>query len=63
MKISHLRDYRTARREAYPEVGDQLDALWKALATMDLPPDAKAMLEQIGGVKKRFPRASQAVEP
>ena len=56
MKISHRRDYACARRTEYPPLGDQLDALWKALATMDLPPDAKAMLEQIGGVKKRYPK-------
>lgn len=56
MKITHRRDYAEARRAEYPPIGDQLDALWKALSTTDLPPAAAAMLAEVLAVKERFPK-------
>ena len=45
-------DHRALRRAAYPSIGDQLDALFKAGA---FPPD---MAEQIAAVKAKYPKAS-----
>lgn len=58
MKLTHLRDYREARRPEYPEIGDQLDAVWKALEASGarLPPEAVAVLDQVRAVKKRYPK-------
>lgn len=58
MKISVKVDYRAKRREAYPPIGEQLDALWKALAAnpSSLTPEASAMLAQIQAVKTQFPK-------
>jgi hypothetical protein len=52
-----VRSYTEERLEAYPPVKDQLDAIWKALEVMDLPKDAKAMLDSIQAVKTRYPKA------
>lgn len=46
------------RAAEYPAIGDQLDAIWKALAALDpetLPPEARAMLDQVQAVKKKYP--------
>lgn len=57
MKIVHRKDYREARRAAYPDIGDQLDAIWKALAVQQgLPSDTQAMLTQVYEVKRRYPK-------
>jgi hypothetical protein len=45
--------YATQRREAYPSIGDQLDALWKGGA------DAQAMSDQIKAVKAKYPKPTQ----
>lgn len=50
--------YPIARRGAYPAIGDQLDAIWKALATMppeSVPEPARSMLAKIQAVKDRYP--------
>ncbi|MBB3010623.1 hypothetical protein [Cupriavidus alkaliphilus] len=64
MKITHRPDHAPLRRAAYANVGDQLDAIWKALAALDpatLPPETHAMLEQVQAVKERYPvRKGQA---
>jgi len=31
LKLKHTEDYRKLRREAYPSLGDQLDALWHSM--------------------------------
>ena len=58
MKINIKVDYRAKRREAYPPIGEQLDALWKALAATPetLPPEARAMLDQVQAVKSNIPK-------
>ncbi|CAJ0740797.1 hypothetical protein [Ralstonia mannitolilytica] len=51
--------YDEERRAAYPEVGAQLDAIWKAFASLDrgaLPPDTAAMLDQVIAVKQQYPK-------
>lgn len=44
-------DYEKLRREEYPALADQLDALWKGGA------DADAMRAQVAAVKTKFPKA------
>lgn len=58
MKINIKVDYRAKRREAYPPIGEQLDALWKALAAdpSALPQAAREMLDQVQAVKSKFPK-------
>lgn len=50
MKIKHHGDYMKRRREAYPGVADQLDALWKGGA------EEAGMRARIEEVKRRFPK-------
>lgn len=51
---------RRARRRAYPPIGDQLDAIWKALNQqrldgVNLPQEADDMLGRILAVKRDIP--------
>lgn len=59
--VNHVPDYRELRRAEYPEIGEQLDALWKLanslrFAGQDLPQDADDMLGQVLAVKKKYPK-------
>lgn len=57
MKITHKEDYRKLRAKEYPAVGDQLDVLWKLLASeVHKNPEAKAMHDKILAVKARYPK-------
>lgn len=58
MKFAINVDYRAKRREAYPPIGDQLDALWKALAAdpSAIPAPAAEMLIKIQSVKQQIPK-------
>lgn len=58
MKLAIKVDYRAKRREAYPEIGEQLDAIWKALAANPdaLHPEARSMLAQVQSVKNTIPK-------
>lgn len=59
MKITHVEDYAKLRREGYPEIGDQLDALWKLIAALPQAnniPEVKSMLQKIEAIKTRFPK-------
>lgn len=58
-KIAHGGDYAEKRRAAYPDIGDQLDALWTAVGTKSLPPDAQAIRNKIDDVKRRFPKGQK----
>jgi len=55
-------DYRELRRRAYPPIGDQLDAIWKALGylqmkkKLNLVAEADDILGAILNVKKRYPK-------
>ena len=55
------RSYQEKRLDEYPNIGDQLDALWKELSYRrlkgeDLTADADAMLGKILSVKKQYPK-------
>lgn len=62
MKITHTEDYAKMRREAYPPIGDQLDEIWRLLATVQaLNLASNPVYAQITAVKSRFPKpAAQA---
>lgn len=48
-----LRDVRQSRKFSYPPIGDQLDAIWKILAT--IAPD-HPMVQKIQAVKAQLPK-------
>jgi hypothetical protein len=58
MKILHYDDHRPARAAAYPEIGEQLDALWKWFAQNQTgaPGPAADMLARINAVKAKYPK-------
>lgn len=48
------------RRMAYPNDGDQFDAIWDVLVQaglIDKSPKAKAVFDQVKAVKQRFPKS------
>jgi hypothetical protein len=45
-------DYYAKRRDAYPAIGDQLDAIWKGTDS----PEFTNLLERIAAVKAQFPK-------
>ncbi len=53
-------DYATARRAAYPDIGDQLDAILKVIDAIrrsePLPADAVEVLEKVRQVKAVYPK-------
>lgn len=56
-RITHVDPYDTRRKAEYPDVGEQLDEIWKALAALpSLPPDAMEMLERIRRIKTTYPK-------
>lgn len=56
MVIVHRRDYRDARKTEYPDVGDQLDAIWGILRSLKLPKDAQNLVDEIDRIKRKFPK-------
>ena len=57
MKIVHTRDYREARREAYPSAGDQLDALMKHFASLpEIPAELQDWVAACMDVKTKYPK-------
>lgn len=58
-KINHGGDYAEKRRAAYPDIGDQLGALWEAIGAKKLPPDAEAIRARIDDVKRRYPKGAK----
>lgn len=48
--------YDRYRAMAYPAIGDQLDAIWKALDTGNLTGEVKAMADRIKAVKAKYPK-------
>nr|WP_149026076.1 hypothetical protein [Paenalcaligenes hominis] len=60
MIINHSRDYREARKSGYPEIGDQLDAVFKLAQYLQdighpLPPETSRWIEQCQQVKDQYP--------
>lgn len=62
MKLTHKRPYKQARKQLYPDIGDQLDALWKAIdeivnqTGIQLPQESVDMLNRIHEVKAKCPK-------
>ena len=58
MIINHKRCYKEARKEAYPPIEDQLDAVYKLAkalqGTVELPPDVLKWIADIDKVKSDF---------
>lgn len=54
MKFKVKQDYAELRRADYPDIRDQLDALWKGGAALE------AMRQKVMAVKERFPKPKEA---
>lgn len=59
MKIQHDEDYRALRREAYPSIGEQLDAVYKMAVSLrdqgiELPTETLDWLWAIEHVKQTY---------
>lgn len=48
--------YKRRRQMEYPPIGDQLDAIWKALNEITENADATQMLERIKEIKAKYVR-------
>lgn len=60
MIINHSRDYREVRKAEYPDIGDQLDAVFKLAQYLQdlghpLPPETRHWIEQCQQVKDQYP--------
>lgn len=64
-RTKHTKKYDQLRAEEYPPIGDQLDAIWKALEHMkingvELPVETVEMLDdQILSVKAKYPKPTK----
>lgn len=56
MKITHKEDYRKLREKEYPSLGDQFDALWKAMDRGELP-KIQPFYDDIKAVKDKYPKS------
>jgi hypothetical protein len=63
VKLKVNRDYGEARRKAYPEIGDQLDEIWRGLEQLltqgmlrQLPPTVNNMINNIKEIKQKYPK-------
>lgn len=57
MKVSITGDYKARRREEYPPIGDQLDAIWKWLETQKITAETLLIAKKIKAVKGKYPRS------
>lgn len=53
MKLKVKQNYAELRRKEYPDIRDQLDALWKGGAELE------AMRQKIVGVKEKFKKPTE----
>lgn len=62
-RIDLRADAATARQAAYPDTGEQLDALWKIVDALinrqPQPAAALAVRDQIAQIKARYPKPTQ----
>lgn len=59
-KLVHRRDYVEARRAAYPEVGQQLDALMKYFAALpEIPAELQDWVLACQLVKDTYPKPTE----
>lgn len=49
--------YGRMRAVGYPSIGDQLDAMWKFLSTLQLSGEALAMYYKIQDIKQKYPKS------
>ncbi|MFV3308798.1 hypothetical protein ACNFBT_26340 [Pseudomonas sp. NY15181] len=60
MKIAHRSNYSARRAEAYPPIGDQLDAIRQLAETLQtvvpLSSEVEQWLAELQRVKQRFPK-------
>lgn len=59
MKIKHKEDYQPLRRQKYPVIGDQLDAIYKGFESIqkqgiELPQETLDWMARIEEVKNTF---------
>lgn len=57
----HATAYKTERKKTYPDMGEQLDAIWKGFAALEaagtaLDADTSGMLETVQAVKSMYPK-------
>lgn len=60
-KDAEAKTYIENRINSYPDIGDQLDAIWKTLNQMrlngqELPQEGDDMLNTILAIKKKYPK-------
>lgn len=55
MRLKHTEDYKKLRREAYPELADQLDALWHGMDSGEIK-KSEPFYSMIKSVKDKFPK-------
>jgi hypothetical protein len=55
LKLRHIEDYRKLRRDAYPTVGEQLDALWHSMDKEESP-KVEPFYSMIKAVKDKYPK-------
>jgi hypothetical protein len=59
MKITHTESYSDKRAAEYPDIGDQLDAIWKFVQTLDVSKTSvEPILDQIQHVKNKYPKTT-----
>lgn len=61
MKIHHKGDYAARRRAEYPEIGEQLDAVYKLASQLrargeQMPPEVDLWIDAVDEVKKTYPK-------
>ena len=59
MIIEHKEDHAPLRRKEYPDIGEQLDAIYKGFVALkeqgiELPKETVEWLETIGNIKSTF---------
>lgn len=59
MKINHAPCHKAARAAEYPDVADQLDALWHAMDKGEIP-KVDAFYDPIKAVKDKFKKPSSS---
>jgi hypothetical protein len=52
VKLKVKQDYAELRRKDYPDIGDQLDALWKGGTALE------EMARKVAAVKEKYPKPS-----
>jgi hypothetical protein len=64
MKFTMERDYKESRKRAYPDIGEQLDAvhrLAKALIAngTTVPPEVNQWVAKLDSVKQKYPKNNE----